>query len=113
MKKGIHPDYQLTKITCVCGNVIETRSTVKDIHVEICSACHPFYTGKQKLVDTAGRIDRFNKRYGIKDNKQFLYEYRKGFRKRKPFLLSHGFGIANAIPLKYKNVNDVSRFESV
>jgi large subunit ribosomal protein L31 len=69
MKKGIHPDYQLTKITCVCCNVIETRSTVKDIHVEICSACHPFYTGKQKLVDTAGRIDRFNKRYGIKDNK--------------------------------------------
>ena len=66
MKKGIHPDYQLTKITCVCGNVIETRSKVKDIHVEICSACHPFYTGKQKLVDTAGRIDRFNKRYGIK-----------------------------------------------
>ena len=69
MKKGIHPDYQLTKITCVCGNVIETRSTVKDIHVEICSACHPFYTGKQKLVDTAGRIDRFNKRYGIKSEK--------------------------------------------
>ena len=72
MKKGIHPDYQLTKITCVCGNVIETRSTVKDIHVEICSACHPFYTGKQKLVDTAGRIDRFNKRYGIKaENKYY------------------------------------------
>lgn len=72
MKKGIHPDYQLTKITCVCGNVIETRSTVKDIHVEICSACHPFYTGKQKLVDTAGRIDRFNKRYanfGKSENK--------------------------------------------
>lgn len=66
MKKGIHPDYKLTKITCVCGNVIETRSTVQDIHVEICSACHPFYTGKQKLVDTAGRIDRFNKRYGMK-----------------------------------------------
>ena len=65
MKKDIHPEYTLTKITCVCGNVIETRSTVKDIHVEICSACHPFYTGKQKLVDTAGRIDRFNKRYGI------------------------------------------------
>ncbi len=70
MKKDIHPEYTLTKITCVCGNVIETRSTVKDIHVEICSACHPFFTGKQKLVDTAGRIDRFNKRYGIKgDNK--------------------------------------------
>ena len=68
MKKGIHPDYNLTKITCVCGNVIETRSTSKDIHVEICSACHPVYTGKQKLVDTAGRIDRFNKRYGIKSS---------------------------------------------
>ena len=66
MKEGIHPNYELTKITCVCGNVIETRSTVKNISVEICSACHPFYTGKQKLVDTAGRIDRFNKRYGIK-----------------------------------------------
>ncbi len=66
MKKGIHPKYELTKITCACGNVIETRSTQKDIHVEICSACHPFYTGKQKLVDTAGRIERFNKRYGIK-----------------------------------------------
>ena len=66
MKKDTHPNYTLTKITCGCGNVIETRSTVEDIHVEICSACHPFYTGKQKLVDTAGRIDRFNKRYGVK-----------------------------------------------
>ena len=70
MKKGIHPDYKLTKITCVCGNVIETRSTVEDIHVEICSACHPFFTGKQKLVDTAGRIDRFNKRYGMTSEKK-------------------------------------------
>ena len=69
MKKGIHPEYKMTKITCVCGNVIETRSTVENINVEICSACHPFYTGKQKLVDTAGRIDRFNKRYGIKESK--------------------------------------------
>ncbi|OJF75976.1 MAG: 50S ribosomal protein L31 [Treponema sp. CETP13] len=66
MKKDIHPKYEMTKITCVCGNVIETRSTGKDIHVEICSACHPFYTGKQNLVDTAGRIERFNKRYNIK-----------------------------------------------
>jgi len=66
MKSGIHPEYKMTKITCVCGNVIETRSTVENINVEICSACHPFFTGKQKLVDTAGRIDRFNKRFGIK-----------------------------------------------
>ena len=63
MKKGIHPDYNLTKITCVCGNVIETRSTSKDIHVEICSACHPFYTGKQKNIEAGGRIDKFKKRF--------------------------------------------------
>ena len=66
MKKDLHPDYELTKITCACGNVIETRSTFKNINVEICSACHPFFTGKQKLVDTAGRIERFNKRFNIK-----------------------------------------------
>jgi len=66
MKQGLHPTYELTTITCACGNVIETRSTVKNIQVEICSACHPFFTGKQKLVDTAGRIERFNKKYGIK-----------------------------------------------
>ena len=67
MKKDIHPNYTETTITCACGNVIQTRSTEKDIKVEICSACHPFFTGKQKLVDTAGRIDRFKKRYSIKD----------------------------------------------
>ena len=67
MKKNIHPNYAETTITCACGNVIQTRSTEKDIKVEICSACHPFFTGKQKLVDTAGRIDRFKKRYNIKD----------------------------------------------
>jgi large subunit ribosomal protein L31 len=67
MKKGIHPTYELTTIKCACGNVIETRSTAKNIQVEICSACHPFFTGKQKLVDTAGRIDRFRKKYGIKE----------------------------------------------
>ena len=67
MKAKIHPKYELTKISCACGNVIETRSTVKDIKVEICSACHPFFTGKQKLVDTAGRIERFRKKYNIKE----------------------------------------------
>ena len=67
MKKDIHPNYAETTITCACGNVINTRSTEKDIKVEICSACHPFFTGKQKLVDTAGRIDRFKRRYNIKD----------------------------------------------
>ncbi|MDR2210180.1 MAG: 50S ribosomal protein L31 [Spirochaetaceae bacterium] len=67
MKEKIHPKYELTTISCACGNVIETRSTVKDLKVEICSACHPFFTGKQKLVDTAGRIERFRKKYNIKD----------------------------------------------
>jgi len=65
MQEGIHPNYQASKIVCVCGNIFETRSTVPEIHVEICSACHPFYTGKQKLVDTAGRIDRFKRKYGL------------------------------------------------
>ena len=67
MKKDSHPKYEETTVTCACGNVINTRSTAKDIKVEICSQCHPFFTGKQKLVDTAGRIDRFKKRYNIKD----------------------------------------------
>ena len=67
MKAKIHPKYESTTITCACGNVIETRSTSKDIKVEICSACHPFFTGKQKLVDTAGRIERFRKKYNIKE----------------------------------------------
>ncbi len=67
MKQGIHPKYEMTKITCACGTVIETCSTAKDIDVEICSSCHPFFTGKQKLVDTAGRVERFKKKYGIKE----------------------------------------------
>ncbi len=65
MKDGIHPNYEPTTITCACGNVIETSSTKKDIKVEICSKCHPFYTGKQKLVDTGGRVDRFKKRFNL------------------------------------------------
>ncbi len=64
MKEGIHPKYYETKIKCACGNVIETRSTVKDISVEICSSCHPYFTGKQKLLDTAGRVERFRRKYG-------------------------------------------------
>ena len=67
MKEGIHPKYELTTITCACGNVIQTRSTKKNIHVEICSKCHPFFTGKQKLVDTAGRVERFKRKYKKKE----------------------------------------------
>ena len=69
MKKGIHPEYEATTITCVCGNVIETRSTKKDIKVEICSQCHPFMTGKQNIIDTAGRVERFKNKYAGKDKK--------------------------------------------
>ncbi len=64
MKEAIHPDYQNAKIICNCGNVIETRSTRGDFHIEICAACHPFFTGKQKIMDTAGRIEKFKTRYG-------------------------------------------------
>ena len=67
MKEGIHPNYVDCTITCACGNVIKTRSTKKDIKVEICSKCHPIFTGKQKLVDTSGRVDMFKKRYGLQD----------------------------------------------
>lgn len=64
MKKDIHPKYDDISVRCGCGNTFNTRSTAKEIHAEICSMCHPFYTGKQKFVDTAGRIDRFTKKYG-------------------------------------------------
>ena len=65
MKEGIHPNYQPTTIKCACGEVIETRSTKQDIKVDICSKCHPFFTGKQKLVDTGGRVDKFKKKYNL------------------------------------------------
>ncbi|HBZ29132.1 MAG TPA: 50S ribosomal protein L31 [Nitrosomonas nitrosa] len=65
MKADIHPDYQEITVTCSCGNVFNTKSTLnKPLHVEVCSACHPFYTGKQKIVDTAGRVEKFNRKYG-------------------------------------------------
>ncbi len=64
MKKDIHPEYQAVNVRCGCGNTFETKSTAKEIHAEICSLCHPFYTGKQKYVDSAGRIERFQKKFG-------------------------------------------------
>ena len=65
MKEGIHPEYfEEAKIKCVCGNTIETRASKADMSVEICSSCHPFYTGQQKIVDTEGRVERFNRKYG-------------------------------------------------
>ena len=63
MKQGIHPDYQETHVICSCGNTFTTRSVKKELHVELCNQCHPFYTGKQKLVDTGGRVERFQRKY--------------------------------------------------
>lgn len=65
MKQGIHPDYKKVTVKCACGETFETGSVKDSLSVEICSKCHPFYTGKQKLIDTAGRVDKFKKRYGL------------------------------------------------
>ena len=66
MKTGIHPPYRLSTVTCACGNTFQTRTSVGDLRVEICSQCHPFYTGKQKLIDTAGRVEKYYKKYKLK-----------------------------------------------
>jgi large subunit ribosomal protein L31 len=68
MKQALHPHYVETTITCICGNVMETRATKEDIRVEICSSCHPFYTGKSKMLDTEGRVERFMKKFNKKKN---------------------------------------------
>ena len=67
MKKNIHPERFETPVKCACGNTFTTLSTQKEIHVDICSACHPFFTGKQRLVDTAGRVEKFNRKYSVKE----------------------------------------------
>ena len=67
MKSEIHPEYKTVTVSCACGNTFEVGTTVESIHVEICSACHPFYTGKQKMLDTAGRVERYNKKYGLEE----------------------------------------------
>lgn len=69
MKAGIHPKYQETTVSCACGNTFKTRSTAENIHVEICSACHPFFTGKQKLMDSEGRVEKFMQKYGMNKKK--------------------------------------------
>ena len=87
MKKGIHPEYQLAKVHCACGNNFETRATIGKINVEICSNCHPYFTGKQNLVDTAGRIEKYMEKYNLteSDLKQQLIE---DLKKRFPLFLS-------------------------
>jgi large subunit ribosomal protein L31 len=68
MKKGIHPEYGKAVVRCACGETFDTGSTKKEIRIEICSKCHPFFTGRQKLVDTGGRVERFKKRYGMESD---------------------------------------------
>ena len=70
MKEGIHPNYQDVEVRCACGNTFTTRSTKPELHLEICSACHPFFTGRQKLIDTEGRVERFNKKFGVQTSEQ-------------------------------------------
>ncbi len=67
MKPGIHPEYVTATVHCACGNSFQTRATKADIHIEVCSACHPYFTGEQRIVDTAGRVERFRRRYGIRE----------------------------------------------
>ena len=70
MKEGIHPNYKEVEVRCACGNTFKTRSTKPELHLEICSACHPFFTGRQKLIDTEGRVERFNKKFGTQTSEQ-------------------------------------------
>ncbi len=69
MKKEIHPNYRIATVTCSCGNTFQTKTTVGDLKVEICSKCHPFFTGTQKLIDSAGRVEKYYRRYGKSENK--------------------------------------------
>jgi large subunit ribosomal protein L31 len=69
MKQGIHPKYEVVTVHCACGNVFETKSTKPELNVDICNVCHPFYTGKQKIIDTAGRVEKFNRKYNLTEKK--------------------------------------------
>ena len=84
MKQGIHPDYQMASVHCSCGNTFQTRSTKPELHVEICSNCHPFYTGKQKLVDTGGRVERFQRRYAKQQADQAVAVKEREASRRSP-----------------------------
>jgi large subunit ribosomal protein L31 len=70
VKEGIHPKYEVVEVRCACGNTFKTRSTKSELHLEICAACHPFFTGRQKLIDTEGRVERFNKKFGAQTSEQ-------------------------------------------
>jgi len=92
MKEGIHPEYKTAMVTCACGNTFTTRSTLESIHVEICSRCHPFFTGRQKLVDTAGRVERFRRKYEGGKGKREKPKTAKSVAKSGPAPTSAGDG---------------------
>lgn len=84
MKKDLHPEYKKCVVTCACGNTFETRSTVEKMHLDICSQCHPFYTGKQKLVDTAGRVEQYMRKFEKTKKMRDDVAKRKGAKKSSP-----------------------------
>ena len=84
MKEGIHPKYQEVEVRCACGNTFNTRSTKPELHLEICSACHPFFTGRQKLIDTEGRVERFSKKFGAQTSAQRKVAEKAAKAARKP-----------------------------
>ncbi|MBI4052035.1 MAG: 50S ribosomal protein L31 [Elusimicrobia bacterium] len=102
MKEGIHPKYVLSQVTCACGNSFATRSTQPVIKLEICSACHPFYTGKQKLIDTAGRVERFKKRFAKTEGQTMKRAAKKTTAKRVLPILGKGKLLTTA-PRKAKS----------
>ena len=100
MKKGLHPEYFECEAHCACGNTFMTGSTKKELKVEICSECHPFFTGKQKLIDTGGRVDRFKKRY---ETKQYFVSYYKTKTRPEQFCYTAGgFGFFHILALERK-----------
>jgi large subunit ribosomal protein L31 len=84
VKEGIHPKYQEVEVRCACGNTFKTRSTKPELHLEICSACHPFFTGRQKLIDTEGRVERFSKKFGAQTSAQRKVAEKAAKAARKP-----------------------------
>ena len=96
MKEGIHPKYEICQVSCACGNVFTTRSTKPNIKVEICSACHPFYTGKQKILDTAGMVEKFNKKFSSTEGKMVERKPKKQLAKPK-IAPSHGKKLSTSV----------------
>ena len=98
MKAGIHPEYKEITVTCTCGNKFQTRSTIgQDLQVEVCSNCHPFYTGKQKIVDTGGRVDKFRKKYATAAQSLIVLARHDHAQRRAVRIIAHGLSVARSV----------------